>query len=161
LNLVEKFLPEFTKRNCKLIALSCDPVDSHLAWSKDVLAYAGGASSGAGSEKLSYPIIADPSREVALKFGMLDPVSKDAAGLPNTCRAVFIFGPEKTLKLSLLYPATTGRNFNELIRVLDSLQLTATRKLATPGTFRFFNFFNSHNKRLFWANKLSWFSSKA
>ena len=129
LNLVLQFLPEFTKRNCKVIALSCDPVDSHVAWSKDVLAY----NDATKEAEFTYPIIADSNREIAIKLGMLDAVSKDAAGLPLTARAVFICAPDKTLKLSILYPATTGRNFTELIRVIDSLQLTAQRKLATPA----------------------------
>lgn len=124
------YLPKFTALNCKVIALSCDPVDSHKAWSKDVLAF---NDQTASQSELSYPIIADESREIAVTLGMLDPVSKDAAGLPNTCRAVFVVGPEKTLKLSILYPATTGRNFDEIIRVIESLQLTAQRKLATPA----------------------------
>jgi len=129
LNLVLQFLPEFAKRNTKVIALSCDAVDSHVAWSQDVLAF----NEKTKDSTFSYPIIADPKREIAIQLGMLDAVSKDAAGLPLTARAVFIVGPEKTLKLSILYPATTGRNFSEIIRVLDSLQLTAQRKLATPA----------------------------
>merc|ERR1711973_380732 len=80
----------------------------------------------------SYPIIADPNRDIATLYGMLDPDEKDGAGIPLTCRAVFIVGPDKRLKLSILYPATTGRNFDEIVRVIDSLQLTATKKVATP-----------------------------
>jgi 1-Cys peroxiredoxin 6 len=83
-------------------------------------------------DSFSYPILADPKREVATLYGMMDPDEKDAAGIPLTCRAVFVVGPDKKLKLSILYPATTGRNFDEILRVLDSLQLTATRKVATP-----------------------------
>jgi 1-Cys peroxiredoxin 6 len=82
--------------------------------------------------EFSYPIIADPDRDIATLYGMLDPDEKDAAGIPLTARAVFIVGPDKRLKLSILYPATTGRNFDEIIRVIDSLQLTATKKVATP-----------------------------
>jgi 1-Cys peroxiredoxin 6 len=129
LNLVLQFLPEFTKRNCKVVALSCDPVESHMAWCQDVVAY----SDQTKGSNFTYPIIADPNREIAKTLGMLDAVAKDAAGIPLTARAVFICGPDKTLKLSILYPATTGRNFTEIIRVIDSLQLTAQRKLATPA----------------------------
>merc|ERR1712234_74362 len=100
--------------------------DSHNGWIKDIIAY-NNLQTG-----FSYPIIADPKREVATLYGMMDPDEKDAKGIPLTCRAVFIIGPDKRLKLSLLYPATTGRNFDEIIRVVDSLQLTATKKVATP-----------------------------
>jgi len=109
----------------KLVALSCDSTESHEGWIKDILAYN-------NLNEFSYPIIADPERDVATLYGMMDPDEKDSAGLPLTCRAVFIIGPDKRLKLSLLYPATTGRNFDEILRVVDSLQLTATRKVATP-----------------------------
>jgi len=85
-----------------------------------------------GCGNLPYPIIADEKRELAVKLGMVDPDEKDAAGLPLTCRAVFVIGADKKLKLSILYPATTGRNFDEILRVIDSLQLTATKKVATP-----------------------------
>ena len=115
-----------------MACISCDPVDSHIAWSADVLAFSGELKD---DRALPFPIIADPSREIATSLGMLDAVSKDAAGLPNTCRAVFVIGPDHKLKLSLLYPATTGRNFTEVLRVIDSLQLTATRRLATPGNW--------------------------
>jgi len=118
-------LGEFSQRGVKLIALSCDTTESHHGWIKDILAYN-------NLEQFSYPIIADPGRDVATLYGMMDPDEKDAAGLPLTCRAVFVIGPGKKLKLSILYPATTGRNFEEIIRVIDSLQLTATKKVATP-----------------------------
>ena len=80
-------------------------------------------------DKFSFPIISDPKREIAVQLGMIDPDEKDAAGMPVTARAVFIIGPDKKMKLSLLYPATTGRNFDEIIRVIDSLQLTAVKKV--------------------------------
>lgn len=83
-------------------------------------------------EKLPFPIIADKDRELAVKLGMLDPDERDKDGMPLTARVVFIFGPDKKLKLSILYPATTGRNFDEILRVVDSLQLTAYKKVATP-----------------------------
>lgn len=127
LSRVEQLYKEFNRRAVKLIALSCDSVESHHGWIKDIMAYG-----NFSYPLLSYPIIADPSRDVAKLYGMLDPDAKDAKGIPLTCRAVFIIGPDKRLKLSLLYPATTGRNFDEILRVIDSLQLTATRQVATP-----------------------------
>lgn len=120
---------EFAKRGVKMIALSCDSVESHNGWIEDIKSYTGG-------KDFPYPIIADPKRELAVKFGMLDPDEKDNQGLPLTCRAVFVIGPDKKLKLSILYPATTGRNFDEIIRVIDSLQLTATKKVATPVNWK-------------------------
>ncbi|XP_067939284.1 peroxiredoxin-6-like [Watersipora subatra] len=120
-------IPEFEKRNVKIIALSCDGVDSHHGWIKDL-----NAQAGCPSNELLYPIIADKDRELAVKLGMIDPLEKDAQGLPLTARAVFIVAPDKKLKLSILYPATTGRNFNEVLRVIDSLQLTLHKKVATP-----------------------------
>lgn len=115
--------PEFKKRGVKMIALSCDDVPSHEGWSKDIIDYV-----KCSSDKLPYPIISDKSRDLAVKLGMVDPAEKDNAGLPLTCRAVFIIGPDKKLKLSMLYPATTGRNFAEILRVIDSLQLTMNKK---------------------------------
>ncbi|XP_003430908.2 peroxiredoxin-6 [Ornithorhynchus anatinus] len=123
-----KLAPEFAKRNVKMIALSIDTVQDHLAWCKDINAYNGAEP----TEKLPYPIIADAKRELAVKLGMLDPDEVDKDGLPLTARVVFVFGPDKKLKLSILYPATTGRNFDEILRVIDSLQLTACKKVATP-----------------------------
>jgi len=122
----EQLSQEFSKRGVRLIALSCDTVESHHGWLSDIVAY----NNISGS--ISFPIIADPKREVANLYGMMDPDEKDAEGIPLTCRAVYIIGPDKKLKLSLLYPATTGRNFDEILRVVDSLQLTATRSVATP-----------------------------
>jgi len=116
-----------------MIAVSCDPVESHNAWIKDIGAYAPDLS--LGEKGLSFPIIADPDRQLATQLGMLDAVSKNEKGIPNTCRAVFVVGLDKKLKLSILYPASTGRNFDEIIRVIDSLQLTAEHRLATPGNW--------------------------
>eukprot|EP00118_Oscarella_pearsei_P024600 m.306381 g.306381 ORF g.306381 m.306381 type:complete len:221 (+) comp41201_c0_seq1:69-731(+) len=130
LGLVAKLAPEFQKRGVKMVALSCDPVESHNGWVKDIQAF-----TGAGTE-WPYPIIADKNRELAVKFGMLDPDEKSAAGLPLTARVVFIIGPDKKLKLSILYPATTGRNFDEILRVIDSLKLTAEKKVATPANWK-------------------------
>jgi 1-Cys peroxiredoxin 6 len=115
--------PQFDKRGVKMAALSCDSAESHRGWICDLKKY---------TKEFHYPIIDDQKRELATKLGMLDPDEKDAAGMPLTARAVFIIGPDKKLKLSFLYPATTGRNFAEIIRVIDSLQLTATKKVATP-----------------------------
>ncbi|XP_020654173.3 peroxiredoxin-6 [Pogona vitticeps] len=123
-----KLAPEFAKRNIKMIALSIDDVKDHLSWSKDINAYNGDEI----TEKLPFPIIADANRELAVQLGMLDPDERDKDGIPLTARVVFIFGPDKKLKLSILYPATTGRNFDEILRVVDSLQLTAAKKVATP-----------------------------
>ncbi|OPJ77131.1 peroxiredoxin-6 [Patagioenas fasciata monilis] len=123
-----KLAPEFSKRNVKMIALSIDSVQDHLAWSKDINAYNGEQP----TQELPFPIIADANRELAVKLGMLDPDEQDKDGIPLTARVVFIFGPDKKLKLSILYPATTGRNFDEILRVVDSLQLTAYKKVATP-----------------------------
>uniref|UniRef100_A0A8C7GA69 Peroxiredoxin-6 n=1 Tax=Oncorhynchus kisutch TaxID=8019 RepID=A0A8C7GA69_ONCKI len=123
-----KISNEFKKRNVKMIALSIDSVADHLAWSKDVMAF---NSDGADSP-LPFPIIADDKRELSVQLGMLDPDELDKDGIPLTARCVFVIGPDKKMKLSILYPATTGRNFDELLRVIDSLQLTALKKVATP-----------------------------
>merc|ERR1712113_1274248 len=122
---VQKLSGEFQKRGIKLTALSCDSVESHKGWIEDIKAYN-------KLDAFSYPIIADPDRSIANTYGMMDPDEMDSKGLPLTCRSVFVIGPDKKLKLSFLYPATTGRNFDELIRVIDSLQLTAVKKVATP-----------------------------
>jgi 1-Cys peroxiredoxin 6 len=129
LSVVVKLLPEFTKRNVKVIALSCEDVEKHKAWIPDVqvcnffqlLLHFQSLAESTGA--FPYPIIADPKRDLAVQFGMIDPDEQDAAGLPLAARAVcyalliltniqvFIIGPDKRLKLSILYPATTGRNF--------------------------------------------------
>ncbi|KAJ3594561.1 hypothetical protein NHX12_003868 [Muraenolepis orangiensis] len=124
---------EFTKRGVKMVALSIDSVEDHHGWSKDILAYCSMQSSGSS---LPFPLIADRKRELALALGMLDPDEKDKDGMPLTARCVFIIGPDKRLKLSLLYPASTGRNFDEILRVVDSLQLTATKRVATPADWQ-------------------------
>ncbi|NXD51437.1 PRDX6 protein, partial [Corvus moneduloides] len=133
-----KLAAEFSKRNVKMIALSIDSVQDHLSCQEqehpmalslqDINAYNGEQP----AEKLPFPIIADKNRELAVKLGMLDPDELDKDGMPLTARVVFVFGPDKKLKLSILYPATTGRNFDEILRVVDSLQLTAYKKVATP-----------------------------
>ncbi|XP_061540065.1 LOW QUALITY PROTEIN: peroxiredoxin-6 [Phycodurus eques] len=118
---------KFAKRGVKMIALSVDNVEDHRGWSKDVMGF-----NNQASNPLPFPIIADKKRELATKLGMLDPDEIDGDGIPLTARCVFVIGPDKRLKLSVLYPATTGRNFDELLRVIDSLQLTAQKKVATP-----------------------------
>ncbi|XP_029905170.1 peroxiredoxin-6 [Myripristis murdjan] len=122
-----KISDEFTKRGVKMIALSIDSVEDHRSWSKDVMSVSDKAES-----PLPFPIIADDKRELSVQLGMLDPDERDKDGMPLTARCVFVVGPDKRLKLSILYPATTGRNFDELLRVIDSLQLTAQKKVATP-----------------------------
>ncbi|XP_029474172.1 peroxiredoxin-6-like [Rhinatrema bivittatum] len=120
--------PEFEKRGVKMIALSIDNVTDHHGWSKDINAYNGEEP----TDTLPFPLIADDKRDLAIALGMLDPDERDNTGMPLTARCVFIIGPDKKLKLSILYPATTGRNFDEILRVVDSLQLTAKQKVATP-----------------------------
>lgn len=115
---------EFLRRGFKMFALSCDSAESHRAWLADIETATGHA--------FPFPIIADPSRDIAVAYGMMDPVAKDAAGIALTARAVFIIGPGKDLKASLLYPASSGRNFDEILRLIDSLQLTANYTVATP-----------------------------
>ncbi|KAL3090400.1 hypothetical protein niasHS_006852 [Heterodera schachtii] len=120
---------EFARRQVKVIALSCDSSESHRNWTEDIAAY--GNSKGNGNEKISsaadyfpFPIIADQQRLLATKFGMIDPLNSDLSGVPLTVRA--------RLRLSLLYPASTGRNFDEILRVIDSLQLSDKFMVATP-----------------------------
>lgn len=120
------------KMGAKLIGVSCDDTESHHAWSKDVLARAGCA----GEEALAFPIIADADREIVTALGMLDPEEKTAEGVPLPARALVILNGT-TVKLTILYPATTGRNFDEVIRVLVSLQLTANSGLATPVDWKY------------------------
>ena len=111
-----------------MISLSIDSVEDHLAWSKDVNTYNGEEP----MEKLPFPIVDDKNWDFAFQLGMLDPAEKDEKGMPVTVRVVFIFGPDKKLKLSILYPATTGRNFDEILTVILSLQLTAEKRVAIP-----------------------------
>ncbi|XP_051954184.1 peroxiredoxin-6 [Xyrauchen texanus] len=123
-----KLSDEFKKRDVKMIALSIDSVEDHHKWSQDIMAFNQDKACGL----LPYPIIADDKRELSVLLGMLDPDEKDKLGMPLTARCVFVIGPDKRLKLSILYPATTGRNFDEILRAVDSLQLTAVKKVATP-----------------------------
>jgi 1-Cys peroxiredoxin 6 len=126
-----KMVHEFWSRGVKLIGLSCDGVEEHKAWSKDVL-----AAANLGGQNLAFPIIADESREIATMLGMLDPLERDEQGMPLPARAVFIIGPNKTNRLTLLYPATTGRDIDEILRAIDSIMCTAKFSLATPANWK-------------------------
>ena len=121
--------PEFEKRNCKIIGLSVDPVNSHSRWAMDIEDTQG--------HKVTYPMIGDPELKVAKLYDMLPAESGDTsegrtAADNATVRTVFVVGPDKRIKLMLSYPMSTGRNFDEVLRVLDSMQLTAKHKVATP-----------------------------
>lgn len=124
---------EFAKRNCKIIGLSVDPVDSHKEWEKDIEETQGHA--------VNYPMIGDSDLAVAKLYNMLpadEPGSSEGRTAMNnaTVRSVFVVAPDKTIKLMLTYPMTTGRNFDEILRVLDSMQLTAKHKVATPVNWK-------------------------
>ncbi|MHC4948370.1 MAG: peroxiredoxin [Planctomycetota bacterium] len=115
--------PEFEKRGVKVIAISVDPVDSHQAWIKDI--------NETQNTTMNFPIIADPDRAVANLYGMIHPNELNNM----TVRSVFIIGPDKAIKLMLTYPASTGRNFDEILRVIDSVRLTADYQVATPANW--------------------------
>ena len=115
---------EFEKWNVKVIAVSVDPLESHKGWVNDI--------NETQSCTMNYPIIADPDRNVATMYGMIHPNALDNL----TVRSVFIVGPDKKVKLQLTYPASTGRNFDEILRVIDSLQLTANYQVATPADWK-------------------------
>lgn len=119
-----KLKPEFARRGVKVLGLSVDPLDSHDRWAKDIEETQGTA--------LNFPLIADADRKVANLYGMIHPNASDTL----TVRSVFVIGPDKKVKLSLTYPASTGRNFDEILRVIDSLQLTAAHKVATPVNWK-------------------------
>ena len=116
--------PDFERRNTKVIGLSVDPLDSHKSWANDIKETQGHA--------LNFPLLADPDKKVANLYGMIHPNASDTF----TVRSVFIIGPDKKIKLTLTYPASTGRNFDEILRVIDSLQLTAKHKVATPSDWK-------------------------
>ncbi|EKJ85948.1 peroxiredoxin [Leptospira bourretii] len=124
LGYVAKIKPEFEKRNVKVIALSVDPVDSHKGWISDINETQG--------TKVNYPIIADADRKVSNLYDMIHPNASET----TTVRSVFVVGPDKKVKLTLTYPASTGRNFDELLRVIDSLQLTSQFSVATPANWK-------------------------
>ena len=123
LGLVAKLKSEFDKRNVKIIALSVDPVDSHERWIGDI--------NETQDASVNFPLIADPDREVSNLYDMIHPNALDNL----TVRSVFVIGPDKKVKLTLTYPASTGRNFDEILRVIDSLQLTANHSVATPANW--------------------------
>ncbi|PFH33907.1 putative peroxiredoxin 6 [Besnoitia besnoiti] len=121
---------EFAKRNCRLVGFSCNDISSHAEWAKDIVHLA------QISGDLPFPIIADPSREWAKDLGIMDPEEKDKAGLPLTCRSAIFIGNDRRVKALILYPATVGRCFKEILRVLDGLQLVEKYPVATPEGWR-------------------------
>jgi thioredoxin-dependent peroxiredoxin len=123
LGAVAKIKSEFDKRGVKVVAISVDPIESHHGWICDI--------NETQNTRMNFPIIADPDRKVATAYDMIHPKADDTF----TVRSVFIIGPDKKIKLTLTYPASTGRNFFELLRVIDSLQLTAKHKVATPANW--------------------------
>lgn len=133
LGYMARIKPEFDKRGVKIIAISVDPIDNHAKWAQDIEETQGFAP--------NYPIIGDTDYNVAKSYGMLpaavsgDPTKRTPAD-NATVRNVFVIGPDKKIKLILVYPMTTGRNFDEVLRVIDSLQLTAKHKVATPAQWK-------------------------
>jgi alkyl hydroperoxide reductase subunit AhpC len=117
-------VPQFAKRNTKVVGLSVDPIVDHQRWMGDIEDVTG--------QKLNFPLIADPDRRVANLYDMVHPNASDTA----TVRSVFVVGPDHKVKLTLTYPASTGRNFQELLRVVESLQLTASHSVATPADWK-------------------------
>jgi len=133
LGYMAKLEPEFKKRNCKVIGLSVDPVESHVEWEKDIRETQGHA--------VQYPMIGDRDLAVAKLYDMLPAnesgTSEGRTAVTNqTVRSVFVVGPDKKIKLTLTYPMSTGRNFDEILRVLDSMQLTAKHKVSTPVNWK-------------------------
>ena len=133
LGYMAKLQPEFSKRNCKIIGLSVDPVADHQRWKADIEETQGA--------KVDYPMIGDPELRIAKLYGML-PASAGATSQGRTAadnatvRTVFVVGPDKKIKLQLSYPMSTGRNFDEILRVIDSLQLTAKHQVSTPVNWK-------------------------
>jgi alkyl hydroperoxide reductase subunit AhpC len=124
LGYVARSKPDFEKRGVKVIGLSVDPTDSHKRWAEDILETQGSA--------LNFPVIADPDHKIAELYDMIHPEISDVF----TVRSVFVIGPDKKVKLMITYPASTGRNFDEILRVIDSLQLTAKYSVATPVNWK-------------------------
>ena len=122
---VSKIKKEFDKRGVKIIGLSVDPLDSHKGWINDI--------NETQNTKVNFPMIADPERKVAVLYDMLDPTSKDNL----TARTVYVIAPDKKVKLMITYPASTGRNFDEVLRAVDSVQLTANYSVATPADWHY------------------------
>jgi alkyl hydroperoxide reductase subunit AhpC len=121
---VAQLKPEFEKRNCKIIGLSVDGVDAHVKWEGDIRDVTG--------QQVNFPMIGDKERHVALLYDMIHPNAADNV----TVRSVFVVGPDNKVKLTLTYPQSTGRNFDELLRVIDSLQLTAGFQVSTPADWQ-------------------------
>jgi len=119
---------EFEKRGVKVIGLSVDPLDKHEGWSSDIKEVTG--------NEVNFPMIADPSHEIAEAYDMLPATAGTELADVLTVRSVYVIGPDNKIKLSLTYPASTGRNFDELLRVIDSLQLTAKHSVATPANWK-------------------------
>jgi len=119
-----KLKPEFDKRGVKIIGLSVDELKNHDAWAQDIKETQGHA--------VNFPVLADPDRKVSSLYGMIHPNANDTL----TVRSVFVIGPDKKIKLTLTYPASTGRNFDEILRVIDSLQLTSKHQVATPVNWK-------------------------
>ena len=131
LGTMARIKPEFDKRNTKIIGLSVDPVSDHESWAKDIQETQGAA--------VNYPMIGDPDLKVAKLYDMLPAEAQPGKRTPadnQTVRTVFVIGPDKKIKLMLFYPMTTGRNFQEILRALDSIQLTAKHKVATPADWK-------------------------
>src|SRR5881394_3491146 len=124
LGTVAKIKAEFEKRNVKVMAVSVDPLDKHHSWIKDI--------NETQATIMNFPLVADENRQVATAYDMIHPNVDDKA----TVRSVFVIGPDKKVKLTITYPASTGRNFSEILRVIDSLQLTAKHKVATPADWK-------------------------
>ncbi len=133
LGVMARMKPEFDRRNVKIIGLSVDPVDNHQRWAKDIEETQGHAP--------NYPMIGDPELKVAQLFGMLPAAAGNSSegrtpADNQTVRNVYVIGPDKKIKLVISYPMTTGRNFDEVLRIIDSLQLTANHKVATPANWK-------------------------
>jgi len=124
LGTVAKLKDDFAQRNTKVLAISVDPLESHETWIADI--------NDTQHTTVNFPLIADPDRKVADLYGMIHPNASDTM----TVRSVFVIGPDKKVKLTLTYPASTGRNFQEILRVIDSLQLTAKHQVATPADWQ-------------------------
>ena len=133
LGYMAKLEPEFKRRNVKIIGLSVDPVDNHAKWAVDIEETQGA--------KPTYPMIGDPDLRISKLYGMLPASAGGDASVRTpadnqTVRNIFVIGPDKKIKLIMVYPMTTGRNFDEVLRIIDSLQLTSTHKVATPVNWR-------------------------
>ena len=124
LGAVSALKKEFERRNCRIIGLSVDSMESHRVWAQDIAEVT--------KHHLNFPLIADPDQKVARLYGMLHPNASET----TTVRSVFVIGPDNKVKLTLTYPASTGRNFQELLRSIDSLQLTARHSVATPADWK-------------------------